>query len=293
MFAYDFERDQQIPDAPAWQDLNDMPGAADFLALHKRSDAFVLPNAWDPGSAKVIAEAGFPALGTTSAGIAFSAGLPDDGSIGRDRMVERIGAIAAAVDVPVSADIESGYATDPEGVAATIRAVIAAGAVGANLEDADPARRGSLFALDDAVARVEAARAAADSEGAPFTLNARIDSYLTGASDPFADAVQRAARYVAAGADCIFVPGPSDAATIGRLAEAIDAPLNVVAGLVGEPLTLAELNRIGVRRASVGGSLARAALGLVERAAEEMRDGRFDFTAGAIAHAEVNRLMAG
>jgi 2-methylisocitrate lyase-like PEP mutase family enzyme len=267
--------------------------AADFHALHGRSDAFVLPNVWDPGSAKVMAQAGFPALGTTSAGIAFSAGLPDDGSIGRNAMVERIRAIAAAVDVPVSADIESGYAPDANGVAATIRAVVAAGAVGANLEDANPARRGSLFALDDAVARVAAARAAADGEGAPFTLNARIDSYLVGAPDPFADAVERAARYVGAGADCIFVPGATDAATIGRLAEAIDAPLNVVAGLAGKPLTLAEFGRLGVRRVSIGGSLARAALGLVERAAQELREGRFDFTAGAIAHAEVNRLMAG
>jgi 2-methylisocitrate lyase-like PEP mutase family enzyme len=266
--------------------------AADFLALHSRPEAFVLPNVWDAGSAKVMARAGFPALGTTSAGIAFSAGLPDDGSIGRDRMVERIGAIAAAVDVPVSADIESGYAADPDGVAATVRAVIGVGAVGANLEDADPSRPGSLFALDDAVARVEAARAAAVREGVPFTLNARIDSYLVGAPDSFADAVERAARYVAVGADCIFVPGATDAATIGPLAAAIDAPLNVVAGLVGEPLSLAEFGRLGVRRVSIGGSLARAALGLLERAAQEMQAGRFDFAAGAIAHAEVNRLMA-
>jgi 2-methylisocitrate lyase-like PEP mutase family enzyme len=266
--------------------------AAEFLALHSRPEAFVLPNVWDAGSAKVIARAGFSALGTTSAGIAFSAGLPDDGSIGRDAMVERIGAIAAAVEVPVSADIESGYAAEADGVAATVRAVIEAGAVGANLEDADPARPGALFALDDAVARVETARAAADGAGVPFTLNARIDSYLVGAPDPFADTVERAARYVAAGADCIFVPGASDAATIGRLAAAIDAPLNVVAGLVGEPLTLAEFSRLGARRVSVGGSLARATLGLVEGAAQQMRGGRFDFTAGALGHADVNRLMA-
>jgi 2-methylisocitrate lyase-like PEP mutase family enzyme len=264
--------------------------AADFLALHERPEAFVLPNVWDAGSAKVMARAGFPALGTTSAGIAFSAGLPDDGSIGRDRMVERIAAIAAAVDLPVSADIESGYAGDPTGVADTVRAVIGAGAVGANLEDAAPVHRGSLFGIEEAVERVEAARAAAAGE--TFVLNARIDSYLVGAPDPLGDALERAARYVAAGADCIFVPGAADAETIGRLAEAIDAPLNVVAGLVGEPLTLAELSRLGVRRVSVGGSLARAALGLVERAAQEMREGRFDFTAGAIAHAEANRLMA-
>lgn len=265
--------------------------AADFLALHARPQTFVLPNVWDPGSAKVMARAGFCALATTSAGIAFAAGLPDDGRIGRDVMLDRIAAITAAVDIPVSADIESGYAADADGVAATIRAVTDAGAVGANLEDADPRRPGSLFATDDAVERVEAARAAADRDGVPFTLNARTDSYLVGTPDAFTDAVERAARYVAAGADCIFVPGVADAPTIARLAAAIDAPLNVVAGLVGQPLDVAELGRLGVRRVSIGGSLARAGLGLVRRAAQEMLDGRFDFTAGAIGNDEINRML--
>ena len=266
--------------------------AADFLALHHRPQTFVLPNVWDPGSAKVMAQAGFSALGTTSAGIAFAAGVPDDGSMGRDAMTERIAAIAAAVDMPISADIESGYAADADGVATTIRAVIEAGAVGANLEDADPARRGALFDADHAVERVAAARAAADRDGVPFTLNARTDGYLAGTPDPFTDSVARAALYVAAGADCIFVPGVADAPTIARLVDAIDAPLNVVAGLVGKPLDLAEFSRRGVRRVSIGGSLARAALGLVRRAAQEMLDGRFDFTDGAIGHAEINGLMA-
>lgn len=266
--------------------------AAAFLALHTRPQTFVLPNVWDAGSATVMAEAGFSALGTTSAGIAFAAGLPDDGRIGRETMLDRIAGIAAAVDVPVSADIESGYAAEADGVAATIRGVIDAGAVGANLEDADPRRRGSLFAADHAVERVAAARAAADRGGGPFTLNARTDSYLVGTADPFADAVERAARYVAAGADCIFVPGVADAPTIARLAAAIDAPLNVVAGLVGRPLDVAELSRLGVRRVSIGGSLARAGLGLVRRAAQEMLDGRFDFTAGAIPNDEINRMLA-
>ena len=269
-----------------------MTSAADFLALHQRAETFVMPNVWDAGSAKVMAQAGFPALGTTSAGIAFSAGFPDDGRIGRDAMIERIGAIAAAVDVPVSADIESGYAPDADGVAATIRGVIQAGAVGANLEDADPRRPGTLFEMDDAVERLAAARAAADRADVPFTLNARTDSYLVDAPDPFTEAVERASRYVAAGADCIFVPGGSEAPEIERLVEAIDAPLNVVAGLVGEPLGVAVLSRLGVRRVSIGGSLARACLGLVRRAAQEMREGRFDFTAGALPHAEANRLMA-
>jgi 2-methylisocitrate lyase-like PEP mutase family enzyme len=265
---------------------------ATFLALHHRPQTFVLPNVWDAGSAKILAAADFGALATTSAGIAFAAGLPDDGSIGRDAMIERIAQIAAAVPVPVSADIEAGYAAGPREVATTIHAVLAAGAVGANLEDADPARPGSLFALDEATARVRAAREAADAQGAvPFTLNARIDSYLIDATDPFADTVARAERYVAAGADCIFIPGVADAATIGQLTAAIDAPINVVAGLVGKPLQLAAYERLGVRRVSVGGSLARAALGLVRRAGQALRDGDFDFTSGAIPHAEVNQLF--
>jgi 2-methylisocitrate lyase-like PEP mutase family enzyme len=265
---------------------------ADFLALHSRSDPFILPNVWDPGSAKIMAQAGFPALGTTSAGIAFSAGLPDDGRIGRDVMLDRIAAIAASVDLPVSADVESGYADDAEGVATTIRGAIDAGAVGANVEDSDPARPGSLFAADRAADRIGAARAAADGAGVPFTLNARTDSYLLGTPDPFAETVDRAAQYVAAGADCIFVPGVTDAPTIGRLAEAISAPLNIVAGLAGKPLTLDQYGRLGVRRVSIGGSLTRATLTLVRAAAQDMLDGRFDFTADTIGYDEINRLLA-
>jgi 2-methylisocitrate lyase-like PEP mutase family enzyme len=239
-----------------------------------------------------MVQAGFPALATTSAGIAFAAGLPDDGRIGRDAMLDRVAAIAAAVDLPVSADVESGYADDAGGVGTTIRGVIDAGAVGANVEDSDPARPGSLFAIDQAAERVQAARAAADASGVPFTLNARTDCYLLDTPDPFADTIERAARYVAAGANCILVPGVTDARTLARLAEAIDAPLNVVAGLAGNPLTLAEYGSLGVRRVSIGGSLARAALALVRRAAREMREGRFDFTAEAIGNDEINRMFA-
>jgi 2-methylisocitrate lyase-like PEP mutase family enzyme len=268
----------------------DTDQARAFRDRHAGPGAFVLPNVWSPGVAKVVAEAGFDALATTSAGIAFSLGFPDDGSIGRDRMLAEIAAIAEAVDVPVSADAESGYGPEPDDVARTITGVIAAGAVGANVEDA---LAGSLFGVSRAVERVEAARQAADESGTPFTLNARVDSYLVGLPDAFADTVVRAERYRAAGADCIFVPGVSDADTIGRLVEAIDAPLNVVAGLAGEPLDLATYEHLGVRRVSVGGSLARAALGLVRRAAAEMYEhGRFDFTADAIPHAEINRSFA-
>jgi 2-methylisocitrate lyase-like PEP mutase family enzyme len=260
----------------------------DFLELHSRPGAFALPNVWSPGTAKVVAAAGFEAVATTSAGIAFSLGMPD-GQVGRAAMLAEVAAIAEAVDIPVTADVESGYGPEPEDVAETVAGVIAAGAVGANLEDAES---GSLFEIERATERVEAAREAADRTGMPFTLNARTDSYLTGHPDPFRDAVTRAARYSEAGADCIFVPGVSDPSAIKRLVDAVDRPLNVVVGLTGEPLDLATYERLGVRRVSTGGSLARAALGFVRQAAEEMRDGgRFDFTAGAIAHEEIMRAF--
>jgi 2-methylisocitrate lyase-like PEP mutase family enzyme len=265
--------------------------AAEFLARHRAPGTFVLPNVWDPGSARVMEDAGLEALATTSAGIAFAAGLPDDGRIGRDAMLERVAAIAAAVQVPVSADIEAGYATAPGEVATTIRAVIAAGAVGANLEDGDPSRRGSLYDVDQAAERVSVAREAADGEHVAFTLNARIDSFLVGHPDALADVAERAARYVEAGADCIFVPGVSDRAGIAEVAGAIDAPLNVVAGLVGEPLDLQSYRALGVRRVSIGGSLARATLALVRRAANDMLGGTFGFAGHAIPHGELNDLM--
>jgi 2-methylisocitrate lyase-like PEP mutase family enzyme len=203
-------------------------------------------------------------------------------------MLQRIATIAAAVRVPVSADVEAGYSDDVDGVAATIQGVIAAGAVGANLEDADD---GSQYEIDRAAERVMIARAAADRTGVPFTLNARIDSFLVGHPDPLADAIGRAARYVDAGADCIFIPGIKDEAFIARAAEAIDAPLNVVAGLIGPSLDVSTYSGLGVRRISIGGSLARTTLGLVRRAAHDMRDGHFTFAADAIPHVELNELM--
>lgn len=266
--------------------------AAELLDRHRQPDTFILPNAWTPGTAKVLEQAGFDALGTTSAGIAFSLGLPDDGSIGRETMLELIAEIVAAVEVPVSADIESGYGAEPEDVASTVTGAIAAGAVGAHLEDADPATPGAMFDVDRASERVEAARQAADRAGTAFTLNARIDSYLIRHPDPLADVALRADRYLRAGADCIFVPGASDAETIAELVRSVDAPLNIVAGLAGDPLTFAEYQGLGVRRVSIGGSLARATFGLVRRAAREMLDGgRFDFSGDAVPHEEINRAF--
>ena len=255
-----------------------------LLALHQDPRGFVIPNAWDAGSARILEHVGFPALATTSAGIAFACGRPD-GSMGGEEMLEHVGRIVAAVGVPVSSDLESGYGRTPEDVGRTVARAVGLGVAGANLEDAGGA---GLFDVEEAVDRLAAARAAAPT---PFVLNARTDTYLVAsAADPFDETVERATRYVAAGADCVFVPGVDDEETIRRLAAAVPAPLNIVAGLTGTVLDAPTLFGLGVSRVSVGGSLARAVLGFVEQAGRQMLDqGTFDFTAGAIAHGELQR----
>lgn len=258
--------------------------AAAFLALHA-GRGFVLPNAWDAGSARILAQVGFPAIATTSAGIAWSCGVPDGGSLDRDTMLEHVGRIASVVDVPVTADLEAGYGDTAQEVGATVALAAALGVVGANLEDARP---GGLYPIDEAVERVAAARAAAPP--GTFVLNARTDTYFGGvAGDPFEETVERATRYVEAGADCIFVPGVAEEDTIRRLVAAIPAPLNVVAGLASTT-DAPTLFALGVRRVSLGGSLARASFGLLERAGRELLDaGTLGFLDGAIGYAELQR----
>jgi 2-methylisocitrate lyase-like PEP mutase family enzyme len=251
--------------------------AAAFLGLHRPGAGFVLPNAWDGGSARILEQAGFPAIATTSAGIAFSRGLPDAGMRGAD-MLEAIARIVEVVECPVSADLESGY----DDVAGTFAAAVEIGVVGGNLEDADGH---GLFEIEVAVERVTAARTAAPM--GMFVLNARTDTYLTKHPDAFAETVRRAHRYLEVGADCIFVPGVSDADEIGRLTAEIEAPVNVVAGLVEPVLDAGTLRSLGVARISVGGTLTRAALSLVERAGREMlEDGTFSFAEGAISYGD-------
>ncbi len=269
--------------------------AAAFAALHE-SGCFVLPNAWDLPSAALIAEAGFPALATTSAGVAFAQGLPDGESIGRSRMIDAAGTIARRMTLPVSADLEAGYGPAPEDVAETIRAALDAGLVGANIEDADP-RTGTLFAFDQAVARIRAACDVAKGAGVRFVVNARSDPYLVGFGSPaqcFDEAVRRANAFLAAGARCTFIPGPADAETIGRLAAAVKGPLNVLGGFRGVAAPpLETLRRLGVRRVSLGGSLMLASYTATRRALEGIRDsGLFDYANGAITNGQMTALLA-
>jgi 2-methylisocitrate lyase-like PEP mutase family enzyme len=258
--------------------------AAALLRLHSGT-GFVLPNAWDAGSARILEQVGFPAIATTSAGIAWSCGVPDGEAIDRDTMLKHVQAIAASVDVPVTADLEAGYGETADDVGRTVALAAELGAVGANLEDAG---RAGLFGVDEAAARIAAARAAAPK--GTFVLNARTDTYFAGTpGDVFAETIERATRYLDAGADCVFVPGVADEDTIRRLAAAIPGPLNIVAGLANT-IDARTLFSLGVKRVSLGGSIARAALSLVERAGRELLDsGTLGFLEGAIGYADLQR----
>ncbi len=269
--------------------------ARTLLALHRAPAGFIVPNAWDAGSAVILASAGFPAIATTSAGIAFSLGKPDYGvgtpglAVTRDEMLARIAQVVAASSVPVNADLEAGFGDAPEIVAETIRLAIQAGAAGGNIEDvgSDP---GALIDEGLAVERIAAARAAG---GETFVLNARTDAAMMPEAGGLAEAIRRGNRYLTAGADCVFVPGVGDLASARTLVAELDGPLNLVAGLTPMEGGLRTLLGAGVQRISVGGSIARAALGLVRRAAEELkREGTFTYAQGQIPQSELNALFA-
>jgi 2-methylisocitrate lyase-like PEP mutase family enzyme len=269
-----------------------------FVDLH-RDGCFLLPNAWDVGSARILASAGFPALATTSAGVAFSLGRPDhdffteqpsDGRVDRDTMLRRVREIASEVPVPVSADLEDGYGEAPETVAETISLALAAGAAGANIEDFTGDRARPLYDATLSTERIQAARATLDASGHPFVLVGRTDVLLTGGT--LAETIDRANHYLAAGADCAFVPGASDAATIATLVGELTGPLNVVMGLTGGTLSVADLRDLGVRRITVGGSIARAMYGHLLSAAEELaQHGTFTYAADQLSQDTLNTLL--
>jgi 2-methylisocitrate lyase-like PEP mutase family enzyme len=254
-------------------------------SLHVPGRPLVLANVWDAGSAVVAARAGAPALATTSAGLAWSLGAADGDRLDRDTALAAVARIAAVVDVPLSADVESGFGTDAAGVAATVRGVLDAGAVGINLEDSTWDRQpgaAPLRPVAEAAERVAAARAAADERGVPLYLNARTDVYLQLSDEPGAlleAALERAAAYVAAGASGVFVPGVTDLETVTALTKGIDAPVNILAG-PGAP-AVAELASAGVARVSLGSDVAVAAYALMARATQELlTSGTYESVAG-------------
>lgn len=246
--------------------------AATLLKLHAGPRTLVLPNVWDAATAKFIERAGFPAIATSSAAVAWALGLPDGERVSRDEMATAVARIVRSVAVPVTADMEAGYGLRPDDAAATARAVVAAGAVGMNLEDAANPEGTALLDTTLQVERIRAAREAAEQLGVPIVINARTDVFLSSIGEPsgrLAHAIARLNAYRAAGAESLFCPGVTDAPTIGTLVRELRGPLNVLA-LAGVP-SVPELERLGVRRVSLGSRLMRAMLGAVRRVAEELR----------------------
>jgi 2-methylisocitrate lyase-like PEP mutase family enzyme len=260
--------------------------------MHAGPGALVLPNAWDVASARLFAQAGARAIASSSAGVAYALGYPDGERIARAEMLDMVRRIAAAVDLPVSADVESGYGATPHDAGATARGVLAAGAVGLNLEDT--AADGTLLPLDLQVARVKAVRAAAEQGGVPLVVNGRTDAFAAvgvAPADRYDEAVRRANAYLAAGADCAFIPFIAEREVIARLARAVQGPLNVLGTPAAPPV--ADLEAMGIRRVSVGSGLARAAWGHARRAAEELlRSGSYGAMGErAIPYAEMQKLF--
>lgn len=265
-------------------------------ALHHADAPLVLPNAWDVVSARLIEEAGFPAVASTSAGMAWALGYPDGERIPLHEMLEAVRRIARAVHSPVTADLEAGYGPLPEDVAVTTRGAIDAGAVGMNFEDGTHDDARPLFDVAAQVERIAAAREAGAERGVPIVINARTDVFLREVGAPetrLAEAVRRLQAYRDAGADCVFAPGVFDAPTIETLVREVGAPLNVLARRTTP--SVAELARLGVRRISLGSGLLCAALGLTrELIARLHEDGRLDVAlAAALPYAEMQSLVGG
>jgi len=268
--------------------------ARQFLALHDGHRTLLLPNGWDVASARIFEDAGFPAVATSSAGVAFSLGYPDGQKISRGEMLAVVHRIAEAVHIPVTADVEAGYGTKPEDAAETARQVIAAGAVGMNLEDAIPDKPDALADLNLQIEKIRAVNEISERAGIAFVLNARTDVFLAeiGAAETrLARAIERLNAYREAGAQSLFAPGVKDQETIAQLANGVRGPVNILA-TAGTP-PLAELEKLGVARVSVGSGPMRATLGLTARIARQLHEeGTFLLmTDGAMTYADASRLF--
>ena len=267
--------------------------AETFRAMHTGAGAVLLPNVWDVASARIIEEAGFQAIATTSAGIAFAQGFPDGQKIPADQMITAVAHITSAVRVPVTADVEAGYGQRPEDAARTARNVIDAGAVGMNFEDATGDSDHPLTELTLQLERIRAIRETANELRVPIVLNARTDVYLLRIGDPsrrYDEAVRRLSAFRDAGADCVFVPGVRDADTIGRFVTDLKCPVNIL-GVPGSP-PVPELVKLGVKRISLGSGPMRSSLGFLRKLAEEVKtSGTYKLMEGAPSHAEMNKLI--
>ena len=270
--------------------------AVRLLQLHHADNPLVLVNAWDAGSARIVEHAGFPAVATSSAGVACAQGHPDGQSLPWNEMVACIRKIARTVQVPVTADIEAGFASDLQQLQKSITDVIAAGAVGINLEDALPGHndRGPLYPLADQLARIQAVRAAAEKLGVHLLINARVDAYWqTGVTpeEAMRNTLERGKAYLKAGADCIFVPGLRNPEHIRKVVEEFKSPVNILA-FAGSP-SIRELKALGVKRVSLGSGPMRAAMGFLRRIAQEVKDnGTYELMLEtAVSSVEMNGLF--
>jgi 2-methylisocitrate lyase-like PEP mutase family enzyme len=264
-----------------------------FKALHERPGLFAIPNPWDAGSAKMLAMLGFEALATTSAGFAFSIGKPDaEGAIDRDETLDNARTIVEATSLPVSADLENGFGDGRETCAETILLAAEAGLVGGSIEDATGRVDDPIYAFDLSVERVRAAVDAARSLPFPFILTARAENLINGRPD-FDDTIRRLVAFAEAGADVLYAPGLKTREEIAAVVRAVaPKPVNVLMGLSGPALSLDVLATLGVKRVSLGSSLARAAYGAFLRAAREVKQqGTFEFAREAVPYAEVNTMF--
>ncbi|GFM74732.1 hypothetical protein PSCICM_05510 [Pseudomonas cichorii] len=274
-------------------DSRQLHRAHTFKALHERDSAFVIPNPWDAGSAKLLASLGFEALATTSAGFAFSLGRADaEGAISRDETLENVADIVAATDLPVAADLENCFADSPEDCAETLLKATATGIVGGSIEDASGDAGQPIYDFELSVERVRAAAAAVKGLPFPFLLTARAENLLHGRLD-FADTLRRLEAYAEAGADVLYAPGLRTREEVIAVVRAVaPRPVNVLMGLGGVTLSVAELSECGVKRISVGSSMARAAWGALYRAAEEVRtQGTFSYADQALPFDRLNTLF--
>jgi 2-methylisocitrate lyase-like PEP mutase family enzyme len=265
--------------------------AEHFRTLHARKQAFIIPNPWDVGTARMLAKLGFEALATTSAGFAFSAGLLDN-QVGREKMLAHISRIAAATDLPVSADLENGFGDDPKTVAETIRLAATTGIVGGSIEDSIDRPGEKVYDIGRATERVRAAVDAKRALPFPFTLTARAENFLVGIPD-LKDTIKRLQAYQEAGADVLYAPCITTREEITAIVKSVDRPVNFLMGTQPQRFTLEELSEMGVRRVSVGSALSAAALGAFLRAAREMRStGTFTYTQEAAGFGEISRLLS-
>ena len=261
-----------------------------FRALHQRDGAFIIPNPWNIGTARLLAATGFEALATTSVGYAFSIGRQDH-EVTRDEMIAHATEMCAASDLPISADLENGFGDDVDSVAQTIRMAAAAGLAGCSIEDSSNDPADPIYAIDHATDRIRAAVDVVRGLPFPFMFTARAENYLHGRKD-LKDTIKRLQAFQEAGADVLYAPGITDMAEITTLVKAVDRPVNVLVGMQGFHFNMTDLSTAGAKRLSVGGALARVALAAVLDAAREMRDhGTFEFVNGPITSREISQLL--